>query len=483
MSAAPDPDAVYVSPLVSRYAGQAMARRFSARRRAKTWRELWVALAEEEAALGLPISEAQLGELRARTGDADLARVAELERELRHDVMAHVHHYGEQCPGARGIIHLGATSCYVTDNADLLLMREGLGELAGLVRQLVRALAHVARRERDTACLSFTHLQPAQLTTVGKRACLWIQDLVFDHAEITRWERELPFLGVKGTTGTQASFLALLDGDHELVEELDRRVARRLGFERLLPISEQTYPRKLDHAVLATLSGLAASISKLSHDLRLLQARGEMREPFGARQVGSSAMPYKRNPMRAERLSSLARYLISSAQNAPWTAAVQWLERTLDDSANRRLVIPECFLAADALCRLACNVAAGLEVDRRATRRGVARELPFMATENLLMAAVRAGGDRQQLHERIRVHALASREAADATGGPPDILQRMAADDAFAAVGAQALRPLDPLDFTGRASQQVDRFLQDAVDPLLQREDDDALPPPDEPRV
>jgi adenylosuccinate lyase len=468
MPLSPD-DERYDSPLVTRYAGAAMTRLFSPLRRARLWRELWIALAEAERALGLPISEAQVAEMRARKDEVDIARVAEIEARLRHDVMAHVHHYGELCPLAKPVIHLGATSAYVTDNADLVVVREGLGLLSGLLRRAIAALAELARRERARPCLAYTHLQPAQLTTVGKRAALWLQDLCLDLEETTRVAAALPFLGAKGTTGTQASFLGLFDGDHEKVRRLDRDVAARMGFARLLPVSGQTYPRKIDHAVLSALAGIAASASKMASDVRLLQGLGEMEEPFDAEQVGSSAMAYKRNPMRSERICSLARFVIVAAQNAPHTAAVQWLERTLDDSANRRLAIAECFLATDAILRLVLNVASGLRVIARGVEAGVRREIAFIATEDILMAAVRAGGDRQDLHERIRRHAMAARERWREHGGEVDLLERIAADPAFAAVKDEVARLAEPRRYVGRAPEQVDELLAEVVEPLLAR--------------
>ncbi len=462
----------YDSPLVQRYAGPAMVRLFSPLRRFRLWRDLWIALAEGERELGLPISEEQIAEMRARRDEVDLARAAELERKLRHDVMAHVHLFGEQCPAARPVIHLGATSAYVTDNADLIVVREAMGVVRGLLLRAIRELAALARRERDRPCLAYTHLQPAQLTTAGKRAALWLQDLAIDYHELVRHAQDLPFLGVKGTTGTQASFLALFDGDGEKVRRLDRLVAAKMGFQRVFAISSQTYPRKVDHIILACLAGIAASAAKMSNDVRILQGLGEFEEPFEESQVGSSAMPYKRNPMRSERIGSLARFAIVTAQNAPLTAAAQWLERTLDDSANRRLAIPETFLAIDAILRLAINVAAGLRPNPRGIEQAVRRELEFIATEDILMAAVRAGGDRQDLHERIRTHAMAARAAARERGGEPDVLARIAADPAFEKVRGDLGRLADPARYVGRAPAQVDEYLAEEVDPILKRDKD-----------
>src|SRR5205823_5123351 len=402
--------------------------------------------------------------------DADLERVAEHEKRIRHDVMAHIHHLGEQAPTARPFIHLGATSAYVTDNADLILMREGLQLLLGRVAAVLVALAKPARRYRDVACLAYTHFQPAQLTTVGKRITLWMQELLLDAEELLHRLDTLQFRGVKGTTGTQASFLELFDGDDEKVRELDTRVARRMGFARVFPITGQTYTRKLDAQVLAALAGIAQSTAKFATDLRLLQHEGEMLEPFESDQVGSSAMAYKRNPMRAERMTGLARFVIELEGNAWHTAAEQWLERTLDDSANRRLVIPEAFLASDAILVLATNVAAGLEVREPVIARHVAAQLPFLATERLLMRGVKAGGDRQRLHEVIRTHSLAVAQAVAEDGAPNDLLERLARDPAFKALKI-AVRPeeLDPAGYIGRAPRQVDEFLDHVLPDVLHR--------------
>jgi adenylosuccinate lyase len=460
----------YDSPLVERYAGEEMVRLFSPRERVRTWRRLWIALAEAERELGLPIAPDQVQELRAKADEIDLDRAAEIERRLRHDVMAHVRLYGEQCPRAKPIIHLGATSAYVTDNADLILMREGLTIVRGLLLRAMRLLAEFAARERARPCLAFTHLQPAQLTTVGKRAALWLADFLIDYHELARLADELPFHGVKGTTGTQASFLALFDGDHAKVRKLERLVAAQMGFAKIVPVSGQTYPRKIDHVVLALLAGIATSASKMANDVRLLQGMGEIEEPFEAEQVGSSAMAYKRNPMRSERVSSLARFVMTTAMNAPLTAAAQWLERTLDDSAVRRLAIPESFLGVDAILRIVANVVQGLVVYPRVIAANVARELPFMATEDVLMAGVRAGGDRQDLHERVRVHAMEARRRVREEGAAPDLLERIAKDPAFAAIAAEVPAILDPARYTGRAAAQVEEFLEEEVRPVLARD-------------
>jgi adenylosuccinate lyase len=458
----------YVSPLGSRYASAPMQRLWGAATRVGLWRRLWLALAEAEAELGLAIPAAALAEMRAHLDDVDFARAAEFEARFRHDVMAHVHAFGEAAPAARPFIHLGATSAYVTDNADLLLMRDALRLVAARLAGVLRALRAVAVEHRALPTLAYTHFQPAQLTTVGKRAALWMQDFAADLEEVRRREGALAFLGCKGTTGTQASFLDLFHGDHGRVERLDRMVADKMGFARLLPISAQTYPRKADAQVLAALAGAAQSAAKLAADLRLLQHLGEVLEPFEAEQIGSSAMAYKRNPMRAERVVSLARYVMHLPANAEETAAQQWLERTLDDSANRRIVLPEAFLAADAILVLVEDIARGLEVRPAVIARHVARELPFMATERCLMLGVAAGGDRQALHEVIRRHSVAVARDIAERDAPNDLLDRLAADPAFAAAPvAEVARSLDAREFVGRAPEQVDAFVREVVDPLL----------------
>lgn len=460
----------YSSPLSERYASPAMQALWGERRRIGLWRRLWLALMEVERELGLEIPERALTELRAHLDDADLARAAELEKRLRHDVMAHIHHLAEQAPAARPFIHLGATSAYVTDNADLILMREGLALLLGRVAAVLVALAKLARRDRALPCLAYTHFQPAQLTTVGKRVTLWMQEFLLDAEEVLGRLDALQFRGVKGTTGTQASFLDLFDGDDDKVRELDTRVALKMGFTRVFPVTGQTYPRKLDAQVLAALAGVAQSAAKLATDLRLLQHEGEMLEPFETDQVGSSAMAYKRNPMRAERITGLARFVIELSGNAWHTAAEQWLERTLDDSANRRLVLPEAFLASDAILVLATNVAAGLEVREPIIARHVAAHLPFLATERLLMRGVKAGGDRQRLHEVIRTHSLAVAQAMAEQGAPNDLLERLARDPAFAALHVALGRDdLAPATYVGRAPRQVDEFLAHVLPAVLHR--------------
>ena len=458
------------SPLSSRYASPAMQALWSERRRIGLWRRLWLALMEGERELGLEIPADAVAQLRAHLDSADLARATELEKRLRHDVMAHIHALGEQAPAAKPFLHLGATSAFVTDNADLILMREALTLLLGRIAAVLIALGHVARRTRALPCLAYTHFQLAQLTTVGKRATLWMQEFTLDAEELLHRVDTLQFRGLKGTTGTQASFLDLFDGNHDKVRELDARVAAKLGFTRVFAVTGQTYTRKQDAQVLAALAGVAASAAKFATDLRLLQHEGELLEPFESEQVGSSAMPYKRNPMRAERMTSLARFVIELEGNGWHTAAEQWLERTLDDSANRRLVIPEAFLATDAILILATNVAAGLEVREAVIRRHVEDALPFLATERLLMRGVKAGGDRQRLHEVIRGHSLAVSQAAAEQGAANDLLVRLGADPAFRALGIAA-RPgeLDPAQYVGRAPQQVDHFLDEVLPVVLRR--------------
>jgi len=431
------------------------------------WRELWLALAESQRALGINIPEEAIVQMRAHLHDIDFQAVAEYERRFRHDVMAHVHAFGVVAPAARPFIHLGATSCYVTDNAELILMRRGLALLRDKVARIMTALAAFSREYRDLPTLGYTHLQPAQLTTVGKRATLWMQDLLLDAADLEYREQTIPFRGVKGTTGTQASFLSLFDGDHAKVRELDRMVTARMGFSHSIPVSGQTYSRKIDAQVLDVVAGIAASASKFSGDMRMLQAFGEMEEPFEKEQIGSSAMAYKRNPMRSERIAALARFVLSLEPNANQTHAVQYFERTLDDSANRRLAIPESFLATDAILVLMQNVTKGLEVHPARIRRRVDDELPFMATEELIVRFVRAGGDRQEAHELIRGHSMAA--SAAVKGGAPrnDMLERLAADPAFGIPLADLQVAAEPTRFIGRAAAQVDEFLTETVQPWL----------------
>ncbi|HLE85429.1 MAG TPA: adenylosuccinate lyase [Thermoanaerobaculia bacterium] len=456
------------NPLHERYASREMAAVFSARHRFETWRRLWIVLAECQAELGLPITAAQLAALRRAAPEIDLDRVAELERETRHDVVAHLRHFAERAGDAGGILHLGATSAFVTDNTDVLLAREALEILGRRLAATIRALADFARRTRAIPTLAYTHFQPAQLTTVGKRACLWLQDFVDDFEELGHRLATLRCRGAKGTTGTQASFLTLFAGDSDKVRALDRRVAERLGFAESWPVTGQTYPRKQDSRVLALLAGIGESAHKLGTDLRLLQGVGELAEPFDDTQVGSSAMAYKRNPVRAERMCGLARRLLTDSLNGPLNAATQWLERSLDDSANRRLVLPDAFLTADAVLSLAAHVASGLRLDEAAVAARVRRELPFMATETILMKAALAGGDRQALHERLRRHSLAAYQEV-AAGGDNPLLDRIAADPAFGLSREEIEAAIEPQAFTGRSAEQVDELLAERVEPLLAR--------------
>ncbi len=457
----------YSSPLAERYASPAMLELWGAQNRYSLWRRLWLALAEGEQRLGVDIPDAALAEMRVALDNIDFAAVAAYEKRFRHDVMAHVHAFGDVAPAAKPFIHLGATSAYVTDNADLILMRRGLELLRAKLAAALRAMATFARDWRNEPTLGYTHLQSAQLTTVGKRCTLWMQDLLLDLADLEHRIATLPFRGVKGTTGTQASFLTLFGGDHAKVRELDRMVTQAMGFPRPLPVTGQTYSRKLDAQVLGVVSGIASSASKFSGDIRMLQAFGEIEEPFEKEQIGSSAMAYKRNPMRAERIASLARFVLSLEPNANQTHAVQYFERTLDDSANRRLVIPEAFLACDAILILVANIAKGLEVHPERIRRRVDDELPFMATEELIVNAVQAGGDRQQVHEVIRRHAIAAARAVKDDGIRNDLLERLTADPEYP-VNLEVLRSaMAPLRFVGRSAEQVDEFLSEEVEPAL----------------
>jgi adenylosuccinate lyase len=458
---------LYENPLITRYASQAMCRIWSQQRIHSTWRKLWVALAEVERDLGLPITQAQIDELAAAVDDIDFGRAARYERELRHDVMAHVRTYHDRCPGAGGIIHLGATSAFVTDNTELILIRESLQLVRGQLVAAIDALARFAQKQRDLPCLGLTHLQPAQPTTVGKRATLWCYDLVLDLEEIEHRLALLKFRGPKGTTGTQASFLSLFDGDHAKVEKLDRRVAEKMGFSQSYPVTGQTYSRKVDAQVLGTLAGIGQSAHKAGTDLRLLQSRKEIEEPFETKQIGSSAMAYKRNPMRSERMCALSRFAINLAANAEQTAATQWMERTLDDSANRRLSLPQAFLAVDAVLGLYANIVNGLVVHPKVIERNLREELPFLATEEILMAGVRAGGDRQVLHERIRVHSQEAARRIKDEGASNDLFERLKSDRAFAAVDLASA--LEARKFVGRAPEQVDAFIGDVVDPIRNR--------------
>ena len=457
----------YVSPLGERYASAAMLELWSPQTRYGLWRRLWVTLAEKQRELGIPIPEDAIAQMRAHVDSIDFEKVAAYERRFRHDVMAHVHAFGDVAPAARPFIHLGATSAFVTDNADLILLRRGLDLMRGKVIDVLRLLAAFAREWRAEPALAYTHLQPAQLTTVGKRATLWMQDLALDLADLEYRMQTLPLRGVKGTTGTQASFLELFDGDHARVRRLEELVVAAMGFERALPVTGQTYSRKIDAQVLGVLAGIAASAAKFASDIRMLQSFGEMEEPFESEQIGSSAMAYKRNPMRSERISGLARFVITLEENANHTHSVQYFERTLDDSSNRRLVLPESFLATDAILVLMANIAGGLEVHTARIRKRIADELPFMATEKLIVRAVRAGGDRQEAHEIIRKHSLAAGRALKEGAERNDLLERLGADRSFGVSVAELREVVDPREFVGRAPEQVDEFLEQVVDPIL----------------
>ncbi|MFL5573790.1 MAG: adenylosuccinate lyase [Gemmatimonadaceae bacterium] len=461
------PSSRYSSPLAERYASTAMLELWSPATRHGLWRRLWLALAEAERELGVDIPEDAIRQMRDNLDKIDFGAVAAYEKRFRHDVMAHVHAFGDVAPAAKPFIHLGATSAYVTDNADLIMMRRGLDLLRGRALDVIRALAEFAERWRDQPTLGYTHLQPAQLTTVGKRATLWMQDLVLDIEDIDYRRRTLPFRGVKGTTGTQASFLEIFEGDHDKVRRLDYLVTEKMSFPAPLPVTGQTYTRKLDAFVLGVVAGLAASAAKFASDIRMLQSFGEIEEPFESEQIGSSAMAYKRNPMRAERISSLARFVNSLEGNANQTHAVQYFERTLDDSANRRLVIPEMFLATDAILLLMANIARGLEVHPAVIERRLSAELPFMATEQLIVRAVRAGGDRQVAHETIRKHSIAAARALKDGADANDLLDRLARDKSFGVRLADLEGAIESKRFVGRAPEQVDDFLRDVVTPLF----------------
>ncbi|HZS59927.1 MAG TPA: adenylosuccinate lyase [Gemmatimonadaceae bacterium] len=473
----------YSSPLAERYASEEMLALWSPHKRHAQWRRIWLALAEAEYELGADIPPAAIKEMRHHLDDIDFARVAHYERQTRHDVMAHVKAFGDVAPSARAYIHYGATSADITDNADLILMREGLRILRARIVRVLGALARFAREWKDEPTLGYTHLQPAQPTTVGKRATLWMEDLVLDFRDLEHCDETLPFRGIKGTTGTQASFLRLFDGDHDKVRELDRRVSDAMGFGgRSLPVTGQTYPRKLDAKVLAVLAGIAASAAKFASDIRMLQAFGEIEEPFEREQIGSSAMAYKRNPMRSERINSLARFVLSLEPNANQTHSVQYFERTLDDSANRRLSIPESFLATDAILMLMNNIVRGLQVHPARIRRRLEDEIPFMATEEIIVAAVKAGGDRQDAHETIRKHSMDARQQVS-NGQQNDLLDRLAADKASGVTKQMAADLSDPRRFIGRAPEQVDEFLTHVVQPLLEGIDDEVVPQEQDLRV
>lgn len=462
-------------PLIERYASRDMARLFSPRARHTAWRDLWIQLAEAEHALGFPVTREQIDELVAHRDTFDWDRVAALEKELRHDVMAHVHHFGELAPKARPIIHLGATSCFVTDNADLVIYRSALRLVERRLAAVMKNLAAFAAQWRSQPCLGYTHFQVAQPVTVGKRACLWAQDFALDFDEVRRVADWLPFRGVKGTTGTQATFLLLAGGDHQKVEQLDKLVTEGMGFAKSIPVSGQTYTRKLDWSIHQVLSAIAQSAAKFANDLRLLSHEGEIEEPSESKQIGSSAMAYKKNPMRCERVNSLARYVIEAANTSAHTASVQWLERTLDDSAIRRIALPESFLAIDGILMLVENVTKGLVVYPKVIERKLKEQLPFLATEEILMAGVAAGGDRQDLHERVRVHSRAAAHAVKAEGRANPLMELIADDPAFASIRDSLPDLLQPSRFVGRSAEQVDSFVANELEPRLRDAGGDEL--------
>lgn len=462
----------YTSPFSARYASAEMQYVFSPDFKFKTWRRLWIALAEAEKELGLDITQEQIDEMKAHADDINYDVARAREKEVRHDVMSHVYAFGVQCPKAEPIIHLGATSCYVGDNTDVITMRAGLQIVKKKLVNAIASIAKFAGDYKDMPCLGFTHFQPAQPTTVGKRASLWLMDLTMDYEGLCHTIDSLMLLGSKGTTGTQASFLELFDGDHEKCRALDKKIAEKMGFSKCFPVSGQTYARKLDTIVVNALALIAQSACKFSNDLRLLQNLKEVEEPFEKNQIGSSAMAYKRNPMRSERIASLARYVMVDALNPAWTASAQWFERTLDDSANKRISVAEAFLAIDGILDLLINVSSGLVVYPKVICSRLLSELPFMATENILMDAVKKGGDRQALHERIRQHSMAAAKVVKAEGGQNDLVDRIAADPAFQMTKEEILASMQPENFVGRAPEQVAEFLHDVVQPILDENKD-----------
>lgn len=464
----------YTSPLSERYPSVEMKYLFSPEKKFRTWRKLWIALAETEKELGLPITDEQIAELRAAADDINYEDAKKREKEVRHDVMSHVYAYGLQCPNAKGIIHLGATSCYVGDNTDIIIMRDALRLIRKKLVNVIANLADFAEKNKALPTLGFTHFQPAQPTTVGKRATLWMQDLVMDLEDLDHVLDSLKLLGSKGTTGTQASFLELFDGDIEKVKKIDPMIAEKMGFNSCYPVSGQTYSRKVDTRVLNVLAGIAQSAHKFSNDIRLLQHLKEIEEPFEKSQIGSSAMAYKRNPMRSERIAALANFVMTDALNPAITASTQWFERTLDDSANKRLSVSEAFLACDGILELYMNVSSGLVVYPKVIRSRLMKELPFMATENIMMDAVKLGGDRQELHEKIREHSMAAGKRIKEEGEENDLLDRIAADPAFNMTKEQLLALMEPENFTGCAESQTEAFLENVVRPLLE-ENADAL--------
>lgn len=459
----------YISPFSTRYASREMQYIFSEQFKFSTWRRLWISLAKAERALGLEITEEQIAELVAHRDDINFDAAEAREKEVRHDVMSHVYAYGLQCPKAAGIIHLGATSCYVGDNTDVVILREATEIVLKKAAQVLKNLSAFADRYKSLPCLAYTHLQPAQLTTVGKRATLWMYELAQDVEELEFRLSKLLLLGSKGTTGTQASFMELFDGDEEKVRKLEEMIAADMGFPGVVPVSGQTYSRKVDAYFLSALSGVAQSAYKFSNDMRILQSFEEMEEPFESKQIGSSAMPYKRNPMRCERISALSRYVITDALNPAFTAATQWFERTLDDSANKRISVPEAFLATDAILNLVMNVADGLVVYPKVIEQHLRRELPFMATENIMMDAAKRGADRQELHEHVRVHSMAASKVIKEEGGENDLLERIANDPIFGVTLDELKGIVDPHKYVGRAPRQTEIFLHDVVKPILDR--------------
>ena len=462
---------IYQSPLCERYASKEMQNIFSNDRKFSTWRKLWIALAESEQELGLPISDEQIEEMKAQIDNIDYEKARQYESELRHEVMAHVHTFGDACPKAAGIIHLGATSCYVGDNTDIILMQSALLQIRNLLLNAVEALSEFAMEYKDIPTLAYTHFQAAQPTTVGKSACLWMNALLFDLAQLDFQLNNLKLLGCKGTTGTGASFLELFDGDETKVEQLEQKIAEKIGFSKCQSVSGQTYTRKADFAVLQVLSGIAQSASKFSSDIRLLSHLKEVDEPFEEKQIGSSAMAYKRNPMRSERIASLARFVICDLQNTAITASAQWFERTLDDSANKRLAVPEAFLATDAILNLYINVIRGLKVYPAVIKKHLDAELPFMATENILMYCVKTkGGDRQELHEAIRKHSIMAAEQVKLYGNENDLIERIRKDDTFGLTAMELEILLDPVKFTGMAEYQCEKFISETVKPFLAQE-------------
>jgi len=460
---------VYQNPLIDRYASKDMMRIFSPDNKFKTWRKLWIALAQSQMELGLPITKEQIEELKKNQNDINYDVAIEKEKETRHDVMSHVFAFGEQCPNAKGIIHLGATSCYVGDNTDIIVMKDALEIIKTKMINLFSVMSKFCDENKNIPTLGFTHFQPAQLTTVGKRASLWLHDLFMDFENLENQSRRMKLRGVKGTTGTQASFLNLFDNDASKVDELEKKVADKIGFESTFPVTGQTYSRKLDYEVLSLLSGIAQSLHKITNDIRLLQNLKEIEEPFEKNQIGSSAMAYKRNPMRSERIASLARYVIASSQNAAMTSSTQWFERTLDDSANRRIVLPEAFLATDAILTIAINVFDGMVVYEKMIQKHIAAELPFMATENIIMQAVKNGGDRQELHEKIRMHSMETTKVVKIEGKANDLIERIVNDKIFMLTQEEVDEVMDAKKYIGLAPEQVDSFLNEYIYPILEK--------------